>query len=117
MALVKSKRSGRMAPTLKMLQNRPLKAVAKAKLAALNSCTIIAFSYSYFFKSHFHFNFTVYTISAMSVINQSVYFNFNTVLNSRLQSKYCVKLFMLMLSLSKETFKKPKCHQVNCYFT
>ena len=44
----------------------------------------------------------------MSIINQLVYCINNEVLNSNIQSKYCVKLFVSILSLSKETLKKPK---------
>ena len=44
----------------------------------------------------------------MSIINQSVHFKNNKVLNSRVQSKCCIKSFVSMLSLIKETLKRPK---------
>ena len=44
----------------------------------------------------------------MSIINQSVHFNNNKVLNSRVQSKCYIKSFVSMLSLIKETLKRPK---------
>ena len=51
----------------------------------------------------------------MSIINQSVYCINNEVLNSNMQSKYCLKLFVSILSLSKETLKKPKGYLVHCH--
>ena len=44
----------------------------------------------------------------MSIINQSVHFNNSKVLNSRIQSKCCVKSFVSMLSPIKETLKNQK---------
>ena len=44
----------------------------------------------------------------MPIINQSVHFNNSKVLNSRIQSKCCVKSFVSMLSAIKETLKIPK---------